>query len=78
MPINIEDIGTTYIRMYPRRPTDSFKLIAVEVVLENATIFIKLMPNNDNVWPILVENDSSHNVSFAQIVREFIKVAHRV
>ena len=40
----------------------------METVLENATIFIKLMPNSGNVWPIFVENDSTHEVSMAQIV----------
>lgn len=70
MPINIEDIGTVYIRMCPpsNSPISSPHLISVDIVLEHATVFIRLSPNRDSVWPFSIENDSVHEVSFAQTV----------
>lgn len=66
-PISIEDIGSVHFRL--KRPGDGARthLIRADVKMDGATIFVSLNLSDD-CWPFLIENDSSHAVTFCQAV----------
>ncbi len=66
-PISIEDIGSVHFRL--KRPGDGARthLIRADVKMDGATIFVSLNLSDDS-WPFLIENDSSHTVTFCQAV----------
>lgn len=63
--ISIEDIGSVHFRL--KRPGDGARthLIRADVKMDGATIFVSLSLSDD-CWPFLIENDSSHTVTFCQ------------
>ncbi|TVY26507.1 Vacuolar protein sorting-associated protein [Lachnellula hyalina] len=62
-PFNISDLGTTHIKL--ARAGQRQKLIRVEVLMENATIFLHLSAETKN-WPFSMRNESDTEFTFFQ------------
>ncbi|CAL3963394.1 unnamed protein product [Diplocarpon coronariae] len=62
-PFNISDLGTTHVKLAKvgQRP----KLVRVEVLMENATIFLHLSTETKN-WPFSMRNESDTEFMFFQ------------
>lgn len=65
----MESIGSIHV---PMRPPGSPSrrdrhIVVVDILLDQATIFIVLKPHT-GPWPFLIENKSSFAVTFGQIV----------
>ncbi|KAI8844441.1 hypothetical protein BJ741DRAFT_543605 [Chytriomyces cf. hyalinus JEL632] len=63
-PFNINQVGRTYVKL-GRMGSSEEELIRVEVLLENATLFI-IFSREEGRWPIRIENKSDVNVQFWQ------------
>ncbi|CZT04223.1 related to vacuolar protein sorting-associated protein VPS13 [Rhynchosporium graminicola] len=62
-PFNISDLGTTHIKI--AKAGQRQKLIRVEVLMENATIFLHLSAETKN-WPFSMRNESDTEFMFFQ------------
>jgi len=62
-PFNISDIGTTHIKI--AKAGQRQRLIRVEVLLEDATIFLHLSTETKN-WPFSMRNESDTEFTFYQ------------
>ncbi|KAH9220013.1 hypothetical protein DL95DRAFT_520355 [Leptodontidium sp. 2 PMI_412] len=62
-PFNISDLGTTHIKL--AKAGQRQKLIRVEVLMENATIFLHLSAETKN-WPFSMRNESDTEFMFFQ------------
>ncbi|TVY16543.1 Vacuolar protein sorting-associated protein 13 [Lachnellula arida] len=62
-PFNISDLGTTHIKL--ARAGQRQKLVRVEVLMENATIFLHLSAETKN-WPFSMRNESDTEFTFFQ------------
>lgn len=67
-PINIEDVGVVYLRVFPpgAGPNEP-RLIRAEVAIEVATIFVTLKQET-GPWPFALENDSDSTLIVGQVV----------
>ncbi len=63
-PFNISDLGTTHIKI--ARAGQRQKLIRVEVLMEDATIFLNLSMEMKN-WPFSMRNESDTEFTFYQV-----------
>ncbi|KAL3428164.1 hypothetical protein PVAG01_01673 [Phlyctema vagabunda] len=63
-PFNISDIGTTHVKL--TKAGQRQKLIRIEVMLENATIFIHISFETKQ-WPFAMRNESDTEFMFWQI-----------
>ena len=52
---------------YPGSRTGEDHLIAVEVLIQNATIFVYLTSHKGD-WPFLIRNDSGYHIKLGQTV----------
>jgi len=64
-PFNISDIGNVHVKLAKAGQTQ--KLIKVEILLENATIFLHLSIETKN-WPFSIRNESDIEFIFYQAV----------
>ncbi|CAG8982131.1 hypothetical protein HYALB_00003223 [Hymenoscyphus albidus] len=62
-PFNISDLGTTHIKL--AKAGQRQRLIRVEVLMENATIFLHLSAETKN-WPFSMRNESDTEFMFFQ------------
>ncbi|KAJ2900637.1 hypothetical protein MKZ38_002296 [Zalerion maritima] len=62
-PFNISDVGTTHIKI--SRPGQRQKLVRVEVLMEEASIFLHLSMETKN-WPFSMRNESDTEFTFHQ------------
>ncbi|EDO14961.1 hypothetical protein Kpol_388p4 [Vanderwaltozyma polyspora DSM 70294] len=62
-PFYIKDIGFTYLKVLQENSTH--KLLKVEIVLDKATIFIRIK-DGGNCWPYSIRNLSDHEFIFYQ------------
>jgi vacuolar protein sorting-associated protein 13A/C len=62
-PFNISDLGTTHIKL--AKAGQRQKLIRIEVLMENATIFLHLSAETKN-WPFSMRNESDTEFTFFQ------------
>ena len=62
-PFNISDLGTTHVKL--ARAGQRQKLIRIEVLMENATIFLHLSLETKN-WPFSMRNESDTEFMFFQ------------
>ena len=62
-PFNIADIGTTHVKI--AKPGQRQRLIRVETLLENSTIFLHLSFETKN-WPFSMRNESDTEFTFYQ------------
>ncbi|CZR58169.1 related to vacuolar protein sorting-associated protein VPS13 [Phialocephala subalpina] len=62
-PFNISDLGVTHIKI--AKAGQRQKLIRVEILMENATIFLHLIPETKN-WPFSMRNESDTEFMFFQ------------
>lgn len=62
-PFFIKDIGLTYLKVL--KQDSSHMLLKVEIILENATVFIRLKDAN-NRWPYSIRNFSDQEFIFYQ------------
>ncbi|KAK0611747.1 hypothetical protein B0T14DRAFT_438947 [Immersiella caudata] len=62
-PFNISDLGTTHIKI--AKAGQRQKLIRVEVLMEDATIFLNLSMETKN-WPFSMRNESDTEFTFYQ------------
>ena len=62
-PFNIQNVGTTHIKI--ARPGQRQQLIRVEILIEDATIFIHLSMETKN-WPFRMRNESDTEFTFYQ------------
>jgi len=62
-PFNISDLGTTHVKI--AKAGQRQKLIRVEVLMENATIFLHLSAETKN-WPFSMRNESDTEFMFFQ------------
>jgi len=62
-PFNISDLGTTHVKL--ARVGQRQKLIRVEVLMENATIFLHLTAETKH-WPFSMRNESDTEFMFYQ------------
>jgi vacuolar protein sorting-associated protein 13A/C len=61
-PFNIQDIGTTFIRV--GQDADKESLLRVQIVLQDATIFI--IVKEEMEWPYLLVNNTENDMMFYQ------------
>jgi vacuolar protein sorting-associated protein 13A/C len=62
-PFNISDVGTTHVKL--ARVGQRQKLIRVEILMENATIFLHISAETKN-WPFSMRNESDTEFMFYQ------------
>ncbi|KAH7346737.1 putative vacuolar protein sorting-associated protein 13 [Rhexocercosporidium sp. MPI-PUGE-AT-0058] len=62
-PFNISDLGTTHVKL--AKAGQRQKLIRVEILMENATIFLHLSAETKN-WPFSIRNESDTEFMFFQ------------
>lgn len=62
-PFNISDLGTTYVKI--ARPSQRQKLVKVEILMEDGTIFVHLSLETKN-WPFAMRNESDTEFTFYQ------------
>jgi vacuolar protein sorting-associated protein 13A/C len=62
-PFNISDLGTTHVKL--ARAGQRQKLIRIEVLMENATIFLHITAETKN-WPFSMRNESDTEFMFWQ------------
>ena len=62
-PFNISDLGTTHVKL--AKAGQRQKLIRIEVLIENATIFLHLSLETKN-WPFSMRNESDTEFMFFQ------------
>ena len=62
-PFNISDLGTTHVKL--AKASQRQKLIRIEVLMENATIFLHLSLETKN-WPFSMRNESDTEFMFFQ------------
>lgn len=62
-PVNISDLGTTHIKL--ARAGQRQRLIRVEILMEDATIFLHLSVEN-KAWPFSMRNESDTEFTFYQ------------
>ncbi|KAK4120703.1 vacuolar protein sorting-associated protein 13 [Parathielavia appendiculata] len=62
-PFNISDIGTTHLKI--ARPGQRQRLVRVEILMEDATIFLNLSMEHRN-WPFSMRNESDTEFTFYQ------------
>jgi vacuolar protein sorting-associated protein 13A/C len=62
-PFNISDLGTTHVKL--AKVGQRQKLIRIEVLMENATIFLHLSAETKN-WPFSMRNESDTEFMFYQ------------
>ncbi|KAE8441399.1 hypothetical protein EG329_004988 [Mollisiaceae sp. DMI_Dod_QoI] len=62
-PFNISDLGVAHVKI--ARAGQRQKLIRVEILMENATIFLHLIPETKN-WPFSMRNESDTEFMFFQ------------
>lgn len=62
-PFNISDLGTTHIKI--AKAGQRQRLIRVEILMENATIFLKLAMESKQ-WPFSMRNESDTEFTFFQ------------
>ncbi|OAA57995.1 vacuolar protein sorting-associated protein vps13 [Niveomyces insectorum RCEF 264] len=62
-PFNISDLGTMYVKL--AKPGQPQKLVRVEILLEGATVFLKLSMETKN-WPFSMRNESDTEFVFYQ------------
>lgn len=62
-PFNISDLGTTHIKL--AKSGQRQKLIRVEVLMENATLFLHISTETKN-WPFSMRNESDTEFMFFQ------------
>jgi vacuolar protein sorting-associated protein 13A/C len=63
-PFNIDNVGTVYVKLAKHRERQ--KLIKVEVILEEATLFLHLSYETKS-WPFEMRNESSMEFMFYQV-----------
>lgn len=62
-PFNIADIGTVHVKL--ARQNQRQRLIKIDVIMENATLFVHLSLENRN-WPFSMRNESDVDFMFYQ------------
>ncbi|KAK9466576.1 hypothetical protein V1512DRAFT_276148 [Lipomyces arxii] len=62
-PFNISEIGRTHVKV--AKPGSEQKLIKIEILIEQATIFLHIDIEKSN-WPYSIRNFSSHEFKFWQ------------
>lgn len=62
-PFCIKDIGITFVKILTE--TGTHRLIKLEILLENATIFVRIKDGGNN-WPYSIRNFSDHEFIFYQ------------
>ncbi|KAK3196447.1 Vacuolar protein sorting-associated protein 13 [Lecanicillium sp. MT-2017a] len=62
-PFNIADIGTTHVKI--AKPGQRQRLIRVEILMEDSTVFINLSIETKN-WPFSMRNESDTEFTFYQ------------
>lgn len=62
-PFNIADIGTTHVKI--AKPGQRQRLIRVEILMEDSTVFINLSMETKN-WPFSMRNESDTEFTFYQ------------
>ncbi|KXX82464.1 Vacuolar protein sorting-associated protein 13 [Madurella mycetomatis] len=63
-PFNISDLGTTHLKI--ARAGQRQRLIRVEILMEDATIFLNLSMEQKN-WPFSMRNESDTEFTFYQV-----------
>ncbi|KAK4234211.1 hypothetical protein C8A03DRAFT_38027 [Achaetomium macrosporum] len=63
-PFNISDLGVTHLKI--ARPGQRQRLIRVEILMEDATIFLNLSMEQRN-WPFSMRNESDTEFTFYQV-----------
>jgi vacuolar protein sorting-associated protein 13A/C len=64
-PFNISDLGTQHVKLAKAGQGQRQKLIRIEVLMENATIFLHLSLETKN-WPFSMRNESDTEFTFFQ------------
>ncbi|KAJ3110151.1 hypothetical protein HK100_003137 [Physocladia obscura] len=64
-PFNIDQVGRTFVKL-GRLGSIEEDLIRVEVILENATLFV-ILSREEGRWPIRIDNNSDVDVRFFQL-----------
>ncbi|KAH8784607.1 hypothetical protein BGZ57DRAFT_882885 [Hyaloscypha finlandica] len=62
-PFNISDLGTTHVKL--AKAGQRQKLVRIEVLMENATVFLHLSAETKN-WPFSMRNESDTEFTFWQ------------
>lgn len=62
-PFNISDLGTTHVKL--AKAGQRQKLIRIEVLMENATLFLHISSETKN-WPFSMRNESDTEFTFFQ------------
>ncbi|KAH8819973.1 hypothetical protein F5884DRAFT_32326 [Xylogone sp. PMI_703] len=62
-PFNISDLGTTHVKL--ARAGQRQRLIRIEILMENATIFLHISHETKN-WPFSMRNESDTEFTFFQ------------
>lgn len=63
-PFNISDLGLTHIKI--AKAGQRQKLIRVEILMENATLFLHIYLENQMSWPFSMQNESDTEFMFYQ------------
>lgn len=66
-PFSVEDIGSVHFRLKEPGERSSSHLIRADIKMDYSTIFVTINLADDD-WPFTVENDSSYDLSFCQMV----------
>lgn len=67
-PFSVEDIGSVHFRLKEPGERSTSHLIRADIKMDYSTIFVTINLADDD-WPFTVENDSSYDLSFCQMVR---------
>ena len=65
--MNIEDIGTVYLRLGSTGNSNALRLVCADVKIGGSTIFVSFSPA-DQKWPFTFENKSGQKVTIYQTV----------
>jgi vacuolar protein sorting-associated protein 13A/C len=75
--MNIEDIGTVYLRLGNTGDSKPPRLVCADVKISGSTIFVSFSPA-DEMWPFTFENKSDHKVTVYQTVSRALEHLNRV
>ncbi|KAM7212439.1 putative vacuolar protein sorting-associated protein [Rhypophila decipiens] len=64
-PFNIADLGTTYVKIAKAAGRQPQRLIRIDILMEESTIFLKLSIETKN-WPFSMRNESDTEFQFYQ------------
>ncbi|KAI9806146.1 MAG: hypothetical protein M1833_004553 [Piccolia ochrophora] len=65
-PFNIADLGSVHVKLARAGAGQRQKLIKVEILLEQATIFLHISFEKDKNWPYSIRNESDTEFTFFQ------------